>query len=78
MANRIELTDLELKVLKQELRHEFSLMTATMEEADALDKVLDKCYDLMDELKAHKESGPFPLVWFYKKYQAQQKAQKQP
>lgn len=70
---RIELTDIELKVLKRELKHEFSTLTATKEEIEALVRVLNKVEDLEFELNAFEESGDNPALWFYKKYKQQQK-----
>lgn len=73
MGKKIVLTDLELKMLKLDLKGEFYPMVATDEEFKALNSVIDKASDLMDSLDAYDELGDSLMEWFYKKYQEQQK-----
>ena len=43
----------------------------TEEEQAALSSVIDKAYDLMEELDAYEESGEDVIKWFYEKYNNQ-------
>ncbi len=73
MENLIELTELELKMLKLDLKGRFYPMTATDEEFAALNSVIEKAQKLMEELNAYDELGSSLMKWFFKKYQEQQK-----
>lgn len=69
---KIELTDRELEVLKQQLNGEFDRVLAPEEDKDTLMIVIDKAENLMHELKAYKESGDDLMAWFYNKYKEQE------
>lgn len=68
MELKINLTDAELKVLKQDLRGEFYPMTATDEEFEALNSVIAKASKLEEELDAYEEINGNLLQWFYDKF----------
>lgn len=72
MKKRIELSDLELQMLKQSVSGDFSPMGATEEEAEAMNSVIDKADKLMEELDAYDELGNSLMVWFLNKYKAQE------
>lgn len=71
--NAINLTELEYKVLEQDIKGEFSDFDATEEELRAMVSVINKADALMDELGASDELDENLLLWFWDKYQAQQK-----
>ena len=68
---RIELTDLELKMLKLELEEGFSTLSASEDEIKAMVSVIQKADDLMSELDAYDELGDRLLEWFNEKYNKQ-------
>lgn len=68
----IKLTQLELKVLKQDVAGGFSSMTATPEEAAALNSVIDKAYTLMAKLNAYDELDDSLMIWYLDKYLKQE------
>lgn len=68
MELKINLTEAELKVLKQDLRGEFYPMTATDEEFKALNSVIAKASKLEEELDAYEEINGNLLQWFYDKF----------
>ncbi|MBD5256210.1 MAG: hypothetical protein HDS50_01070 [Bacteroides sp.] len=72
MEEKIELTDLELAMLKRELRGEFFAPEQTKEECLALHDVIEKAEKYMDQLNAYEESGSSLLVWYYNKYRKQE------
>ena len=71
---RIELTPLELAMLKRDLAGEFFPPEQTDEENKALANVIEKADNLMEELDAYDEFGDSLMQWFYDKYQAQEQA----
>lgn len=71
---RIELTPLELAMLKRDLAGEFFPPEQTDEENKALANVIEKADNLMDELDADDELGDSLMQWFYDKYQTQEQA----
>lgn len=68
---KIELTDLELKVLQQDVNREFSDFDATEEELRAMVSVINKAEALMRELDAYNELGDNLILWYWNKYLAQ-------
>lgn len=68
---RIELTDLELKMLRLNIAGEFYTLTATPEEAAAMISVIDKAENYMQELDAYDELEENLMEWFYDKYNNQ-------
>lgn len=68
MELKINLTEAELKVLKQDLRGEFYPMTATDEEFEALNSVIAQASKLEEELDAYEEINGNLLQWFYDKF----------
>ena len=69
---RIELTPLELEMLKRDLAGEFFPPEQTDEENKAFARVIDKADKLMEELDAYDELGNSLMRWFWDKYQEQQ------
>lgn len=70
----INLTELELKVLEQDVKNEFSDFDATEDELRAMVRVIHKAEALMEELDAYDELDESLLLWFYNKYKVQQTA----
>jgi hypothetical protein len=70
---KIELTELELKVLQQDVNGEFSDFDATEEELRAMASVINKADDLMRELDDYDELGDDLILWFWEKYLQQEK-----
>ena len=70
---KIELTDLELRLLKLDVIHEFSDFDATEEELRAMVRVINKADDLMRELDQYDELGDDLILWFWEKYLKQEK-----
>ena len=70
---KIELTDLELRLLKLDVIHEFSDFDATEEELRAMVRVINKADDLMRELDEYDELGDDLILWFWEKYLKQEK-----
>lgn len=71
MAKKIELSELELRMLELDIKHKFYPITATKEEAMALNRVIEKADNLMRELNAYEELDNSLMEWFYTKYKAQ-------
>lgn len=69
---KIELSELELRMLKASVNGEFFTATATDEEAAAMNSVIDKADKLMDELDAYDELDNSLMEWFLAKYNAQE------
>jgi len=72
METKIELTPLELAMLKRDLAGEFFPPEQTDEENKALASVIEKADNLMEELDAYDELGNSLMQWFYNKYQVQE------
>lgn len=70
---KIELTEVELKVLKQQIEGEFSILDATDEERAAMGQVIKKADELMDELDAYNELQDSLMKWYLNKYEEQRK-----
>lgn len=77
MEQRIELTPLELAMLRRQLEGKFFPPQQTDEENKALANVIDKASKLMRELDAYDELGTNLMQWFYNKYLMQQTALKE-
>lgn len=71
---KIELSELELAMLKRNLNGEFFPPEQTDEENKAFARVIDKADKLMEELDAYDELGNSLMEWFYNKYKAQEEA----
>ena len=69
---KIELSELELAMLKRDLSGDFFPPEQTDEENNALARVIDMADNLMEELDASDELGDSLMQWFYDKYKAQQ------
>ena len=69
---KIELTSLELEMLERDLRGEFFPPKQTDEENKAFANVINKADTLMRKLDAYDELGNSLMVWFYRKYKAQE------
>lgn len=71
---KIELTDLELAVLKKDIAGEFFPPEATEEERKALKSVIDKADKHCKDMDAYDEIGNSLMVWFLNQYEAQEAA----
>ena len=71
---KIELSELELAMLKRNLNGEFFPPEQTDEENKAFARVIDKADKLMEELDAYDELGNSLMEWFYNKYKTQEEA----
>lgn len=74
---KIELTAKEIAVIRQQLNGEIEVHSATEEQQQLLMGVIDKANELLDEEDAYdelEEQGNNLIDWYWKKYQAQQKA----
>ena len=72
---KIELSEKEIEVIRQQLAGEFDRVFAPEEDKAALMSVIDKADALMEELDAYDELGDDLILWFWNKYQEQEKAQ---
>jgi hypothetical protein len=68
---KIELSSIELEMLKKNVAREFEPMTATKEEVDAMNSVIAKADELMEKLDAYDELGNSLMEWYLKKYESQ-------
>lgn len=74
---KIVLTEKEIEVIQQQLNGEIEVHSATEEQQQLLMGVIDKANDLLDEEDAYEEleaQGNDLIYWYWKKYQAQEKA----
>ena len=69
---KIELSADEIKTIKQQLNGEIEVWNATEEQQKHLTSVIDKAESLLDELDAYDEMGDDMILWFWKKYKAQE------
>lgn len=60
----LQLTDLELQMLKKNIAGEFFSPEATEEERAAMASVIDKANALCDELDAWDDTGTSLMVWY--------------
>lgn len=72
--NKIELSEQEIQVIKDQLDGKISAFTATPEQQQLLMGVIDKADALMEELDAYDDDYSDLIAWFWEKYQAQQAA----
>lgn len=68
---KIILSGQEISVIQKQLNGQIEVYDVTEEEQAALSSVIDKAYDLMEELDAYEESGEDVIKWFYEKYNNQ-------
>lgn len=74
---KIELTEKEIEVIRQQLNGEIEVHSATEEQQQLLMGVIDKANKLLDEEDAYDEleaQGNDLIDWYWKKYQAQENA----
>ena len=74
---KIELTEKEIEVIRQQLNGEIEVHSATEEQQQLLMGVIDKANALLDEEDAYDEleaQGNDLIDWYWKKYQAQENA----
>lgn len=71
MERKIELTELELKMLHANIEGTFFPPEATEEECKAMSSVLDKAEELMHELEAYDEIGDNLMKWYLGKFEGQ-------
>lgn len=69
--SKIELTEHEIKVIRQYFDGEIEVHSATAEQQKHMMSVISKAEALMHELKAYEESGNDMIRWFWGKYQQQ-------
>ena len=69
---KIELTEIEFRMLKVNVEREFYPLTATEEEAKAMNSVIKKAEELMEELDAYDELDESLMEWFLDKYNKQE------
>ena len=69
---RIELTEMELQMLKLNVAREFYPLVASPEEVKAMNSVIKKAEDLMEELDAYDELDESLMEWFLEKYNNQE------
>ena len=72
---RIELSEQEKEVIRQQLNGEFDGWTATEEQQKLMTQVIHKAEDLLEELDEYDTMGDDLIQWFWNKYQAQEAAQ---
>lgn len=72
---KIELTEKEIEVIGQQLAGEFDRVFAPDDDKAALMSVIDKAGALMEELDAYDELDDDLILWFWNKYQEQEKTQ---
>lgn len=72
MEKKIELTPLEVEVIRKDLRGEFDPILFTDEGKRAMYSVIAKADALMDELHADDELGDSLIKWFWNKYKKQE------
>jgi len=70
---KIELTEIEKRVIQQQIAGEFDRVFAPDDDKKALMSVVDKAEALMDELDAYYDIGDSLMEWFWGKYQEQEK-----
>ena len=71
---KIQLTELELAMMKKDIAGEFFPPEATEEERKAMVSVIDKADAYCEKLDAYEEIGDSLMVWFLNQYEAQQAA----
>lgn len=69
---KIELTELEVKMLHKNLDGSYFAPDCTDEEIEAMHSVIDKADELMEELDAYDELENSLMEWFFRKYEAQE------
>lgn len=72
---KIELSEQEKEVIRQQLNGEFDGWTATEEQQKLMTQVIHKAEDLLEELDEYDTMGDDLILWFWNKYQAQEAAQ---
>lgn len=70
--NKITLSADEIQVIKQQLKGEIEVWSATDEQQQLLTGVIKKAEALMDELDAYDELNGNLVEWYWEKYQAQE------
>ena len=71
---KIQLTELELAMMKKDIAGEFFPPEATDEERKALASAIDKADAYCEKLDAYDDIGNSLMVWFLKQYEAQEAA----
>ena len=72
---KIELSEQEKEVIRQQLNGEFDGWTATEEQQKLMTQVIHKAEDLLEELDEYDTMGDDLILWYWNKYQAQEAAQ---
>jgi len=68
---KIELSDKEKEVIKQQINGEITHFSATPEQQKALTGVINKAEKLLEDLDGYDEMGSDMIKWFWNKYQEQ-------
>jgi len=71
--DKIELSEKEIQVIKDQLNGDIDGWTATEEQQKLLTGVINKAEALMDELNAYDDDFDDLIQWFWDKYQRQNK-----
>jgi len=72
--SKIELSEKEKEVIQEHLNGKIHAFTATPEQQQLIMGVIDKADALMEELDAWDDDYTDLILWFWNKYQDQQKA----
>lgn len=70
--NKIELSQDEISVIKQQLNGEIEVWSATDEQQKLLTGVIEKAEALMDELDAYDDDFDDLVLWYWNKYKEQE------
>lgn len=71
--NKIVLNERQKAVIQKYLEGKYSPFFSSEDEQGAMNEVIDMANDLMDELEAYDDAGEDLIVWFWGKYQEQEK-----
>lgn len=71
--NKIVLNESQKAVIQKYLEGKYSPFFSSEDEQVAMNEVIDMANDLMDELEAYDDAGEDLIIWFWGKYQEQEK-----
>ena len=70
---KIELTEREIEVIKMQLDGKLELFTGQDDEMDIICEIVVRANKLMDDLDASDELDDDLILWYWNKYQNQEK-----
>ena len=73
MNAKIELTEREIEVIKMQLDGKLELFTGQDDEMDIICEIVVRANKLMDDLDASDELDDDLILWYWNKYQNQEK-----